>query len=251
MLVDRREDRHMKAILKRKARHIGAADEQEVSLNWTPEDKDVVSVEEKDLLVGDYILGDGQCGIERKSDDFRPELQNGNLWLKLEELRQFPLHILLIDKDLLNLINEGMEEEDDFSREKARICGAIASCIVRGYVPLFTTNKSLAAEILVRLDKKLRDGKDRTVVDAGRRYATMADHSIGILQRFPGIGVIKAKSLLSNFKDLRVCLEFLMDIGEKDIVEVRKAGLTSRDKTDISRLMSNENLKYRKGHKGY
>jgi len=250
--IDRREHPIMKKMVRRRAKHTTMADEQEVSLDWTPKEEDIVEIEETDLLVGDYVDKSGSVGIERKSDDFFPELQNGNLFGKLEELRQFPAHFLILDKSLADMIaeqthhvivpdNVPSHDADEYMLDVAinRTLGAIASCCRRGFVPILAGNKSFAAELIVMIMKKFHDGKDRTVMPV-RLYSTMADDRVGILQRFPGIGQTKAKKLLKHFDTFSLCLDFLMAIDQIEVEEVRKYGLNAKDQKEIAALMASD-----------
>jgi ERCC4-type nuclease len=240
LLIDRREHPKMKRKVKKYARHLGSGGEQLVSLNWEPKDEEIVLVEETNLEVADYADPEGGLGIERKSDDFMPELRNGNLWLKLRELEQYPLHLLMVDKSLKQLIKDVTPSGADEKTKKdirSTVLGAVAGAIHRGYPPVFCDDKDLLAELIVRIDLKCHDGKDRRRIEAGRRYATKADHRVGVLQRFPGIGTIKAKKLLEQFDSFGDCLRYLLEIDSIDVEELHDIGLTVRDKKEISELM--------------
>jgi Fanconi anemia group M protein len=152
-----------------------------------------IGVEIKSLLVGDYIIND--TVIERKTyNDFINSIMNKRLINQLEEIKQYPNFLLII---------EGEEHEIAKRKiEKNAIKGFLLSVLLKGKVPiLFTKDYEETAEFLYVLAKK-QTGNDFSL-RATKKTRNQKEQLQFVLEGFPGIGPILAKKLLNQFKSIK------------------------------------------------
>jgi Fanconi anemia group M protein len=152
-----------------------------------------IGVEIKSLLVGDYIIND--TVIERKTyNDFINSIMNKRLINQLEEIKQYPNFLLII---------EGEEHEIAKRKiDKNAIKGFLLSVLLKGKVPiLFTKDYEETAEFLCVLAKK--QTRNDFSLRATKKARNQKEQLQFVLEGFPGIGPILAKKLLSQFKSIK------------------------------------------------
>lgn len=243
LLVDHREHDEMKRLV----RHFINMYAPDSSKTMTLERLDLENIEIEDvefttLDVGDYADPEHGFAVERKSDDFIPEVFGGALFQKLSELAQFPNSALVVDISLEECLRRQRrwvysrkdlsqpEKGKEWNKQRVAIMGAIASCWKRGFPPQFFTSKKEAAEFIVRAYYKAKDGKDRRLVTAVRPKATQKDKALNILLAFPYVGTKTAEALLEECDNLTEIFGLLKDLFvEPDKERMRRLGLNKRN----------------------
>ncbi len=172
-----------------------------------------IDVELKQLVVADYIVGN--IAIERKTiGDLISSMINKRLVRQLEELKQYPSQILLV---------EGYEEQDLYSSgvNENAIRGLLLSVILDFNIPIiFTKNYEDSAKFLVVLAKKFEKKKTEISLKAKKKAFNLAEQQQFIIEGFPGIGPALAKALLKKFKTIKAIIN--ADLAE--LCKVKKLG---------------------------
>lgn len=187
-----------------------------------------VEVELKHLPVADYLVGN--IAIERKTaSDFIGSIINKRLMKQLEEIKQYPKQILII---------EGLDEID-FSELKFHpnaIKGMILSVLTDYSVPiLLTKDYEESAEYLVLLAKKFDKGQEFGLRAKKRAY-NLAEQQQIILEGFPGIGPSLAKRMLKRLGTVKE----IINADEKELEKIERL-----DKNKISNMKRIIDSKYR------
>ena len=200
-------------------------------------------VEFVQLEVADYAAPEYGFAIERKSDDFIPEIRNGNLFAKLNELSQYPHAYLILDKSHQQLFEDikkrafkspKLKSNDDrykfIKHQTSALNGAISSCCLRGFPPIFCGSKKVAAELIVRLYYKAKEGNSKVIVNAVRPKATHKDRAMNILVNYPYVGELTAEKLLSHYGSIELINQgFLSLFSEPDKKLMRELGLNKKN----------------------
>lgn len=241
LLVDYREHDMMKKLMKDYIDRFAPDANKSVKID------DVGKIESDNvkfvqLDIGDYADPDHGFGVERKSDDLWPEIDNGNLFAKLQELSQYPHAYLIIDKSLEEVKKDIMigvfrkkdmtesQKHIELKRRYMRLNGAIASCCIRGFPPIFCGDKKMAAQLIVRLYYKAKDGRDRTLTTATRPTATHKDRMMRVLMSYPFVGEDTAAKLLEHYGCVEGVNEGLKALFLKaDKSLMRELGLNKRN----------------------
>ena len=241
LLVDNREHDEMKKLLSKYITKYMPNNSVEISIENID---DVVTDEVKfaQLEVGDYADPENGFAVERKSSDFVSEIRSGNLFQKLLELSQYPKSYLIIDRPLEEVYAEMWKRIDsdrkleyhkkkkNFHGQKNMVVGAIASCCIRGYPPIFCTNKKEAAQLIVRLYYKAKDNKDRQVVKALRPKVTHKDRALNVVVNYPFVGEQTAVKLLEHYGSVEKINEGLKKLFLKPNKELmRELGINKRN----------------------
>jgi ERCC4-type nuclease len=109
------------------------------------------------------------------------------------------------------------------------IVGAIASCCIRGYPPIFCNDKKEAAELIVRLYYKAKDNKDRKIVKAIRPKSTHKDRVINVLINYPYVSERIAKNLIEYYGSIDAINNGLKSLFKKENKKLmRQLGLNKR-----------------------
>jgi len=168
-----------------------------------------ININFKALKVADYIIND--VAIERKTvSDFISSMINKRLLKQLEEIKQYPQHILII---------EGIEEQELYNDDEEgingnAIRGMILSIILRYKVPIiFTKNSEDTASFIKLLTKKPR--KKEFSLNPKKRSLDVKEQKQFIIESFPGIGPVTAKKLLKEFKSVTNILNTSQENLEK------------------------------------
>ncbi|RLG12480.1 hypothetical protein DRN73_02390 [Candidatus Pacearchaeota archaeon] len=153
-------------------------------------------IEFRELKVGDYIVKD--VIIERKTViDFLSSMINKRLSNQIEELKQYPNRLLII---------EGTEEQELYNEEKIginsnAIRGFLLSIVLKHKVPvIFTKNYSDTAKFISVLSRKKQK---EMPLNISKKTLNKKERLQFILEGFPGIGPKTAKKLLLKFKTLK------------------------------------------------
>jgi ERCC4-type nuclease len=158
------------------------------------------AIEFKELKVADYLIND--VAIERKTiSDFKSSMINKRLKNQLEELKQYPNSILII---------EGIDEEELYSDDSKTgisanaIRGFLISILINHKIPiLFTKDYKDTAKFIKVLSK--RNFKEPSL-RVKKKSHNKKEQIQFILEGFPGIGPKTSKKLLEEFKSLKEVL---------------------------------------------
>lgn len=156
-----------------------------------------VEVEIKHLPVADFIIKN--TAIERKTvSDFISSMINKRLLRQLEEIKQYPKPLLLI---------EGCEEQELYNDEE----GGVHGNAIRGFllhislelqIPIiFTKDYEDTAKFLTLIAKKQQP--NHIAIRAKKRVRNKREQLQFILEGFPNIGPATAKKLLKHYKTLK------------------------------------------------
>jgi len=201
--VDHREHDEMQHLIRAKLRELAPSANQIVDVErWSKPSAsfDVAKMKLCQLPIGDYADFEHGFAVERKSDDFLPEVHSGALFQKLNEISRFPHAYLVIDQTFKDLyINYRRQSKGSEKALWNVMAGAVASCMMRGFPPVFCEDKGMAAEFIVRAFYKANDEKNRKVVPTTRPHATHKDRATNVLLGFPHIGTTTATKLLDHF----------------------------------------------------
>lgn len=146
------------------------------------------------LEVADYLVG--EVAIERKSEaDFIRSMLNKRLLRQLEELKQYPKPLLLI---------EGLELNELGKLNPNAVRGMLLSVILDFGIPiLLTSNAVETAEFLLLLEKKLKRAPKLLSLKPKRKAYSLQEQQRFVLESFPGIGPSLARQLLQKFGSIK------------------------------------------------
>jgi Fanconi anemia group M protein len=162
-----------------------------------------LEVEIKHLKVADYLIG--EIAIERKTvSDFIGSMFNKRILNQLEEIKQYPQQILVI---------EGIDEQELYSMnyEKERkgvhpnaIRGMILSVLLDYKVPIvLTKNYHDSAKFFQVLLNKLTKPKTEFSLNVKKKAYNLREQQQIIIEGFPNIGPKTAKNLLKEFGSIK------------------------------------------------
>lgn len=177
-------------------------------------------IEIKKLVVADYIIDN--TAIERKTvSDFVNSMINKRLARQLEELKQYPVKMLII---------EGIGEEQLYNDNAIAgvhanaIRGMLLSILIDFQIPvLLTQDYKDTAKFLMLIAKRLEKSKQHISLRAKKKAYNIAEQQQMILEGFPGIGPATAKALLRKFKTIKSVINAPLNELEKIIKFGRKA----------------------------
>ena len=181
------------------------------------------------LKVADYIIGN--IAIERKTiSDFINSMLNKRLLRQIEELKQYPQQILLIEgTDDLPLYEFGNINPN-------AIRGMMLSVMLDFQIPIILTkNSEDTAEFLILLEKRQTKKPKDISLKIKRKVHSLEEQQQVILEGFPGIGPATAKKLLKKFKTIQK----IINASEK---QFKKAGLNTKKAEVIKKII---NAKYK------
>jgi len=166
-----------------------------------------LETEFKQLPVADYLVNN--IAIERKTiSDFKSSIINKRIIKQLQELKQYPKHLLIL---------EGIQEEDIYEgtiHENA-FRGFLLSVALEFQVPIiFTQNEKDTAKYLSVLAKKTE--KQEIAIRASKIFLSKPERQQFIIEGFPNIGPITAKKLIKKFKTLKN----IINAGEEELKEI-------------------------------
>lgn len=143
----------------------------------------------KQIKVGDYIANN--TIIERKEiKDLFLSIQNKRIWKQLEEIKQYPNYILIIEGDIYT-----QKIHPNIFR------GFILSVATKFKIPIIFTKhpKETAQYISILANKKEKN----EILTPTKKQFTKQSIQINILQTFPKIGQKTAIKLLKEFKTIK------------------------------------------------
>lgn len=179
-----------------------------------------IDIELKQLAVADYLIND--IAIERKTvSDFISSMLNKRLIRQLQELKQYPKQILII---------EGIEEQELYNDKAEKgihanaIRGMLLSIILEFKIPIiFTKNYQDTVNFLIVLKKRQERKPKEFSLQATKKARNMAEQQQFILEGFPGIGPSTAKKLLRHFKTIKKIINATDKQLKKGKIQEKKA----------------------------
>ncbi|MFH1249453.1 MAG: ERCC4 domain-containing protein [archaeon] len=169
-------------------------------------------IEIKTLEIGDYIIGD--IAIERKTiQDFISSTINKRLSAQLENLKKYKRKILILEGFDYNREISGMHPN--------AIRGMFLSIELDYDTPIiFVKDDEETAKYLILLAKRFEKTKVYSL-NPKRTSRNLKQQQQFVLEGFPGIGPVIAKSLLKEFKTLKNIINADLDklTGSKKITE--------------------------------
>ena len=177
-----------------------------------------IDAEMQHLPVADFLVNG--VAIERKTiSDFLSSMINKRLARQLEEIKQYPKSLLII---------EGIDEQELYNDDNHEginanaIRGFLLSIVLEFQVPIiFTKDYADTAKFISVLAKK--EKKEHISLRAVKKSLNKKEQLQYILEGFPGIGPATAKKLLKKFKTIRGIINASEDELKKEIG--KKAGV--------------------------
>ncbi|MFH1308153.1 MAG: ERCC4 domain-containing protein [archaeon] len=162
------------------------------------------------LLVADFIIKN--TAIERKTvNDFVNSMINKRLIRQLEEIKQYPHYLLVIE----GLDHQELYDDSSKGVHANAIRGFLLSILLEYQVPIiFTKDYRDTAKFLYILAKKQ---ESELGIRAKKRVMSQKEQLQFILEGFPGIGPKTAKKLLSKFKTLKKIINSPLEDLKKEI----------------------------------
>ena len=178
--------------------------------------------EVRTLGVGDVVSKN--VAFERKSGDFYSSVFNRKLFSQLYEIRSnYPNAYLVIDRPFEDLMMEAAKRKIS---ENA-VIGALASCAVRGFPPLFLDNKHWSALLMNAIVLKSKDGRDRKdEYDPMREAPSSDDIAMHVLMRFPKLGHNAASIIMKNCDTLEGAFELIKSVKGMTKAELKSTELS-------------------------
>lgn len=139
--------------------------------------------------------------------------------------RDFPFAFLVIDRPLDDLFREAATRKIS----ENSVFGALASCCVRGFPPLFMDNKVWATTLMNAVARKTMDGRNRFEEYDGLRETGRSSNMIEhLLLRLPNFGRKAVEIVMANNKDgsLQDALDLICRVPEMEKDELKKTGFS-------------------------
>jgi len=172
------------------------------------------TLQQKTLIVGDYIVSDRVC-IERKTcDDFASSIIDRRLFEQMKAMKEnFEKPVLIIEGPTL-YGRSGITPN--------AIRGALAAIAVDLCIPiLWTSDETETAGMIYWLARREQVDQERTVAIREKRpRMTMADLQEYVISGLPGISVTLARRLLKKLKSVKA----IVGASEEELREVPGIG---------------------------
>ena len=171
--------------------------------------KNNINFEFQQLPIADYIIND--FAIERKTiSDLKSSIINKRIFFQIQELKQFPFNLIIIEGSKEELFNNEVLHEN-------AVRGFLLS-LAREKIPFILTKDeketakylSILARKKPKKDIQLRPGKISLSKKEQLRY---------ILEGFPSIGPATARALLKEFKSLKN----IINASEEELKKILKS----------------------------
>jgi ERCC4-type nuclease len=182
------------------------------------------------LTVGDTVTHN--VAFERKSGDWFSSLFGRKLFKQLHEIKEnYPHSFLVVDRPLEDLFREAAKRKISNNA----VIGGIASCVARGFPPMFLDNKEVCGKMMNAVALKLKDSRKRhDEYDPTREAPTSADVNLNILMRFPKMGWKAANTVMENCNNLNEAFDLLRRVETMEKDELKTTGLSRFRKVCIN-----------------
>ena len=164
-----------------------------------------IDIEFKHLEVADYLIGD--TAIERKTiSDFVSSMINKRLQRQLEEIKQYPKQLLIIEGiEEQELYTDSNENNQERGINGNAIRGFLLSIVLDFKIPIiFTKSYDDTAKFLMILAKK--QPKEHISIRAVKKSRNKQEQIQYILEGFPGIGPSTTKKLIQKYKSIKTII---------------------------------------------
>lgn len=183
-------------------------------------------IEFRTLPVADYLIGN--IAIERKTvSDFISSMLNKRLQRQLEEIKQYPARMLIV---------EGIEEQDlynDYAESGVHanaIRGMLLSIMLDYNIPvIFSKDYKDSAKFIMLIAKRLENPKEHISLRVKKRSFNIAEQQQIIIEGFPGIGPAIAKALLKKFRTIKA----IMNAPLNELEKINKLGKKAKAMKEI------------------
>lgn len=169
-------------------------------------------IEFKQLPVADYLINN--IAIERKTiPDLRSSIINKRIFQQLEEIKQYPQHLLIIE----GLAKGSLLESKGIHANAIR--GFLLTATTKLGIPLIYTYSEADTARYIDVLARKNDNKELSI-RATKSQLSDKDQLQFILEGFPNIGPVASQKLLTKFKTLKkianTTLQELQDVlGKK------------------------------------
>ncbi len=170
----------------------------------------------KALDIGDYVLSKDVC-VERKTiEDFLNSMIDGRLFTQLNNLRQnYTKPLIILEGNTTELFTMR-------NIHKNSILGALTSIALDYQVPVLNSKDSKETAdmlyVIAKREQKLNNKEVR--IRVGRKGLTLSEQQRFIVEGFPSVGPLLAKSLLEKFGSIKE----IVDASEKELQELTNLG---------------------------
>jgi len=194
------------------------ADSREQASNINKElfSHDDVKLITKALDIGDYVLSKDVC-VERKTiEDFLNSMIDGRLFTQLNNLRQnYTKPLVILEGNTTELFTLR-------NIHKNSVLGALTSIALDYQVPILNSKDSTeTAQMLYVIAKREQKTNNKEVrIRVGRKGLTLSEQQRFIVEGFPSVGPLLAKSLLEKFGSIKE----IVDATDKDLQELENLG---------------------------
>jgi len=176
------------------------------------------------LSVGDVVTN--TVGFERKSGDFFTSVFDRRIFKQMHELKQsFPHAFLVVDRPFEDLLREAATRKIS---ENA-VFGALASCCIRGFPPIFADNKAWATQLMNAVARKSVDGRNRAdEYDPLRGARSSVNMVETMLFRLPNFGSNAVRIIMENINggSLQDAFNLICEVGTFDKETLKATGLS-------------------------
>lgn len=153
-----------------------------------------LEIEFQRLQIADYIVNN--IAIERKTiSDLKASIINKRIFSQIQELKQYPSCLLLIEGDIEEIFNNEIIHEN-------ALRGFIIASILDYKVPIIFSKNEKDTALYISILAKKRDKKEFSIRPSKILFSK-EEQSQFILEGFPYVGPVKAKALLNKFKSLK------------------------------------------------
>jgi ERCC4-type nuclease len=174
------------------------------------------------LKIGDTVTD--KVAFERKSGDFFSSVFDKKIFKQMHEIKHtHPLAFLVIDRPIEDLFQEAATRKIS---ENA-VIGALASCAVRGFPPLFLDNKDWTTRFMNAVVLKAKDSRNRDAeYDSLRGVKSSVDLIEHMLYRLPGFGGKAVNIIRPHVETLEEALDLIYRIPDMDNQERKEKGFS-------------------------
>ena len=172
-----------------------------------------ITVESKQMDVGDYIISE-RVAVERKeAEDFISSLLDGRLFSQMGALKSaYPRPVVIIEGETLHGIRNVSKEA---------INGALASIAIDFGIPvIFTKSAKETADIIVSMLKRENSEGHVARIRGERAGFELHEQQQFIIEGLPGVSGVLARRLLSHFGTIRA----ISNATVEELMEVKGVG---------------------------
>ena len=147
------------------------------------------------LDIGDYLVED--TIIERKTfSDFVSSMLNNRLYEQLINIKKYPKYFLLLEGFYYNY--------NKFNIHENAIRGMLLSIANDFQIPIiYTEDEKDTSKFLITLARRFEKPKTSSSIRQTKNIKTLEEQKQFVLEGFPGIGPVAAKTLLIEFSTLK------------------------------------------------